>query len=72
MTSHVGWVKGDRPDQSRYTGPEGWGLGHEAEYLLPVKIYTIRKPLMKASESDIQLGTIKGTMNWDVECVDSV
>jgi hypothetical protein len=36
--SHAGRVKGDRPVQKRYPGPPGWGLGHEADNLIPVKM----------------------------------
>jgi hypothetical protein len=36
-TSHAGRLKCDRPDQKRYLGPPGWGLGHEADNLTPVK-----------------------------------
>jgi hypothetical protein len=34
---HAGRVKGDRPDQKRYPGPPGWGLGHETDNITPVK-----------------------------------
>jgi hypothetical protein len=36
--SHAGHEKDDRPDQKRYPGPPGWGLGHETDNLIPVKI----------------------------------
>jgi hypothetical protein len=35
--SHAGWVKGDRSDQKKYPAPPGWGWGHEADNLIPVK-----------------------------------
>jgi hypothetical protein len=35
--SHAGRVEGDRPDQKTHPGPPGWGLGHEADNLIPVK-----------------------------------
>jgi hypothetical protein len=47
--SHARQVKGDRSDQKGYHGTPGWGLGHEADYLIPIKTYTVRKPWMTAS-----------------------
>jgi hypothetical protein len=53
---HAGRVKGERSDQNIYPGPPGWGLGHEADNLIPVKKYIVRDPWMTASKSCYQGG----------------
>jgi hypothetical protein len=35
--SHAGQVKGDDPDEKRYPGPPGWGLGHGADNPISIK-----------------------------------
>jgi hypothetical protein len=75
--SHAGRVKGNRPDKKkRHPGPPGWGMGHEADNLIHVKNINCSETL------DDSLGNIgwtkisvtwhvKGTKNWNMDCVDS-
>jgi len=35
IASRARQVKGDDPDKKGYPGPPGWGLGHEADNLIP-------------------------------------
>jgi hypothetical protein len=47
--SHAGQVKGDGPDQGRYPGPPGWGLG-ERPTIPPCKTHTSFEPFTETSE----------------------
>jgi len=35
-------VKGDDPDKKGYPGPPVWGVGHEADNLIPQNLYLLR------------------------------